>query len=108
MLENMPKWAIYGGIGLAVFGLWYYKRNKNSASQSVPNQYQPPTLQQTNFQSGATIDNVPWEMTWPYNQLALPYNYDSANAQVVSNNTNMIDPQSQGFPGYSSTVVASG
>ena len=108
MLENTPRWAIYAGIGLAAFGGWYFLRNRGSSNSSVPNQYQPPTLQETNFTSGATVDNVPWEMTWPYNQLALPYNYNPNNASVVSANTGLIDPQSQDFAGYQNTVVSSG
>lgn len=105
-MREIPNWVKFAGLGLLVVGGWYWYKNRSSGASAtnVPNQYQPPTLQSTDYQSNVTMDNVPWEMTWPYNQLALPYDYTNANAQTVTNNTNFLVPTQGDFVGAQQTV----
>lgn len=102
------KYWIVGGV--AVLGVvWYFLRGKSSSSSSsnnsTPNQLDVATADGSN-PSGVTDSNgVPWEDTWPYNQLALPYNPNPTNSNQVIDNIQYVSPQQPNYPGYNSSIV---
>lgn len=106
---GLPTWVyIAAGGGLLAGGYIWWKNKQNNANSAVAtNSASAPTLESTGFMSGITdtSNNLPYEDTWPYNQLALPYNYNPSNAQMVSNNANFLLPNQPGFVGNQMSPV---
>lgn len=93
---NTPKWAIYGGgIALLAGGYWYYK-SKQASSSSV-NANAPTSMSTAPVNADVTgitdaNGNLLPQFQWPYNQLALPFNYTGGNAATVANNVSYLSP----------------
>lgn len=107
---SIPNWVWLGlGGGVLVVGyFWYRNRQSKSSSGAISSSSATaPTLESTGYLSGVTdqSNNLPWEDTWPYNQLALPYNYNSGNAAQVAANTNYMLPNQPDFIGSQATPV---
>lgn len=110
-MEN--RYLLWGGAGLLIIGaLWYRSRQAAATSGGgiVVDPNAPTSIaQQTVPVQGVTdtSGNLLPQFTWPYNQLALPYNFDQSTSNL-GNVGAFTNPQSPSFPGYSSTMVTSG
>jgi hypothetical protein len=95
-----PKWAyIAGGVGILGLAYLWWRNKQNSAASTATNTLATssataPTLDSTGYLSGVTdtSNNLPFEDTWPYNQLALPYNYNGSTSATVNSNANDVLP----------------
>lgn len=95
--SSTPRWVYIAGGAVVLVGgfLWYRnKQNANSTGASSTNSATAPTLESTGYTSGVTdtSNNLPYEDTWPYNQLALPYNYNGSASALVNANTTDVMP----------------
>jgi hypothetical protein len=109
-MRRIPMTARVVG-GVALLGGAYYLYRQHSASSvtnassaaSGANQLSsaPVNVQGVTDASGNLLPSF----QWPYNQMALPYNYAADNVNGVNSYTSA---QSGSFPGYQSTVVTSG
>lgn len=109
---NIPHQTavIYGGGALLLVGGYYFYKKSHSSSSSVD--ANAPTSMSTapvNADVSGITDssgNILPQFQWPYNQLALPYNYtNDGNAQTVANNVTYLSPMYSSYPGYQSSSV---
>lgn len=107
LLDKRYLWV--GGLLLAVGGFWYYKRQQSStansgANSSVVDPNAPAAFNPGSIPAQGVTDsngNLLPQFSWPYNQLALPYDYSASNV----NGQNYNQPASSDFVGYGSTPV---
>lgn len=95
--QPTPKWIWFAAAGIVLVGGYVWWKNKSKTNQpTAPSPASAPTLESTGFLSGVTdqSNNLPWEDTWPYNQLALPYNYTNQQSSYVNANANLLMPYS--------------
>lgn len=107
---GIPRWLLIGVGGLVLVAGYFWYKNRGSSGASQTSSSAAPTLGETGYLSNVTdqSNNLPWEDTWPYNQLALPYNYSSKNAGQVAWNTNYMLPNQPQFIGSSVSPIVSG
>ena len=103
----MDRRIVVGVAVLAVGGFFYIRHRSTPASGTNglvvdPNGPTSIAQQAVNVQGVTDANgNLATQFTWPYNQLALPYNFD----QATGNLGNYTNPQSNNFVGYNSTQV---
>ena len=85
----MDNRLIIGGVALAAVGGFFYLRSRQSTSNqsggTIVDPNAPTSIaQQTVSVQGVTDQsgNLAPQFTWPYNQLALPYNFDQATGNL--------------------------
>jgi hypothetical protein len=100
-------WYIAGAGVLLVGYLWYRSRQNSSSGASTDSTATAPTLDSTGYTSDITdtSNDLPYEDTWPYNQLALPYDYTQGNSNLVDQNANYLLPNQPDFIGNQQTAT---
>lgn len=108
----VDKRLVLGGLAVAAVGGYLYLRH----SQSVTNSQAGTTVVDPNAPTSIAQQTVPVQgvtdssgnllpqFSWPYNQLALPYNYSQSTGNLGS----YTNAQNPNFVGYNQTVVNSG
>lgn len=95
----MDRRILYIGGGVGLLALLYFIRKGSSSNSGTTVTPNAPTSIVGNADVQGVTDaagNLLPQFQWPYNQMALPYNYSSSNI----NGTN---PASQTFIGYQTT-----